>query len=49
MKKLPTFRTQEEEISFWEKHSISEYCHGLPFSEIISDKMLATIIRLAKM
>ena len=25
MKKLPTFRTQEEEISFWEKHSISEY------------------------
>lgn len=25
MKKLPTFRTQEEEIIFWEKHSISEY------------------------
>ena len=25
MKKLPTFKTQEEEISFWDKHSISEY------------------------
>ena len=25
MKKLPTFKTQEEEISFWAKHSISEY------------------------
>ena len=25
MKKLPTFRTQEEEIRFWERHSISEY------------------------
>ncbi len=25
MKKLPTFRTQEEEIIFWGKHSISEY------------------------
>jgi hypothetical protein len=25
MKKLPTFKTQEEEISFWNKHSISEY------------------------
>lgn len=25
MKKLPKFKTQEEEIKFWEKHSISEY------------------------
>ncbi len=25
MKKMPTFRTQEEEIIFWDKHSISEY------------------------
>jgi hypothetical protein len=25
MKKLPTFKTQEEEIRFWDKHSISEY------------------------
>ncbi len=25
MKKLPTFKTQEEEIRFWENHSISEY------------------------
>jgi len=25
MKKLPTFKTQEEEIRFWQKHSISEY------------------------
>lgn len=29
MKKLPTFKTQEEEISFWEKHSISEYWEEL--------------------
>jgi len=29
MKKLPTFRTQEEEINFWEKHSISEYWEEL--------------------
>ncbi len=25
MKRLPTFETPEEEIRFWEKHSISEY------------------------
>jgi hypothetical protein len=29
MKKLPTFKTKEEEISFWEKHSISEYWEEL--------------------
>ncbi len=29
MKKMPTFRTQEEEIIFWEKHSISEYWEDL--------------------
>lgn len=29
MKKLPTFKTQEEEIFFWEKHSISEYWDDL--------------------
>lgn len=29
MKKLPTFKTQEEEITFWEKHSISEYWEEL--------------------
>ena len=29
MKKLPTFKTQEEEIRFWEKHSISEYWEDL--------------------
>ncbi len=29
MKKLPTFKTQEEEIRFWEKHSISEYWEEL--------------------
>jgi predicted HicB family RNase H-like nuclease len=29
MKKLPTFKTQEEEISFWAKHSISEYWEDL--------------------
>ena len=25
MKKMPRFRTQEEEIAFWEKHSIADY------------------------
>jgi len=25
MKKLPEFKTQDEEIKFWEKHSIAEY------------------------
>ena len=29
MKKLPTFRTQKEEISFWKEHSISEYWEEL--------------------
>ncbi len=29
MKKMPTFRTHEEEISFWKKHSISEYWEEL--------------------
>lgn len=29
MKKLPTFKTQEEEIRFWERHSISEYWEEL--------------------
>ena len=25
MKKLPEFKTQDEEIKFWEKHSIADY------------------------
>ena len=25
MKRMPRFRTQEEEIAFWEKHSIADY------------------------
>jgi hypothetical protein len=25
MRKLPIFKTREDEIRFWEKHSISEY------------------------
>jgi len=29
MRKLPTFKTQEEEIKFWEKHSIYEYWEEL--------------------
>lgn len=29
MKKLPTFKTQEEEIRFWETHSIAEYWEDL--------------------
>ena len=29
MKKLPTFKTQEEETRFWKKHSISEYWEEL--------------------
>ncbi len=33
MKKLPKFKTQEEEIKFWEKHSISEYWGELEESD----------------
>jgi len=33
MKKLPTFKTQEEEIKFWGKHSISEYWEELEESD----------------
>ncbi len=29
MKRMPTFRTQEEEIIFWENHSIAEYWEDL--------------------
>lgn len=29
MKKLPEFKTNEEEIKFWEKHSIAEYWEDL--------------------
>jgi predicted HicB family RNase H-like nuclease len=29
MNKLPTFKRPEEEIRFWEKHSISEYWEEL--------------------
>lgn len=33
MKKLPTFKTQEEEIRFWERHSIAEYWEDLEESK----------------
>ena len=33
MKKLPKFKTQEEEIRFWEKHSIAEYWGELEESD----------------
>ena len=33
MKKLPKFKTQEEEIMFWQKHSIAEYWGELEESE----------------
>jgi len=33
MKKLPKFKTQEEEIRFWQKHSIAEYWGELEESD----------------
>ena len=33
MKRLPHFKTQEEEILFWEKHSIADYWDGLKESK----------------
>ncbi len=29
MKKLPHFKNEQEEIIFWEKHSVSDYWHDL--------------------
>lgn len=33
MKKIPKFKTAEEEIRFWQKHSISEYWGELEKSD----------------
>ena len=33
MKRLPQFKTQEEEIAFWEKYSIADYWDGLKESK----------------
>ena len=46
MKKLPTFRTQEEEIIFWEKHSISEYWGELEESTDMFERPKLTPVTL---
>jgi predicted DNA binding CopG/RHH family protein len=46
MKKLPTFKTQEEEIKFWEKHSIAEYWGELEESTDIFERPRLTPVTL---
>ena len=46
MKKLPTFKTQEEEIRFWEKHSISEYWEELEESNDTFERPKLTPVTL---
>jgi predicted DNA binding CopG/RHH family protein len=46
MKKLPTFKTQEEEISFWDKHSISEYWGELEESDDTFERPRLTPVTL---
>jgi predicted HicB family RNase H-like nuclease len=46
MKKLPTFKTQEEEIRFWERHSIAEYWEDLEESKDIFKRPRLTPVTL---
>jgi predicted DNA binding CopG/RHH family protein len=46
MKKLPEFKTQEEEIEFWEKHSITDYWEGLEESRDIFKRPKLTPVTL---
>lgn len=33
MKKMPEFKTEEEEVHFWDKHSLDEFDHELELIE----------------
>lgn len=46
MKKLPVFRTQEDEIKFWEKHSIADYWDELEDSKDIFKRPKLTPVTL---
>lgn len=46
MKKLPEFKTQEEEIEFWENHSIADYWDGFEESGDIFKRPKLTPITL---
>ena len=46
MKKLPEFKTQEEEIEFWENHSITDYWDGLEESRDIFKRPKLTPVTL---
>jgi predicted DNA binding CopG/RHH family protein len=46
MKKLPEFKTQEEEIEFWENHSITDYWDGLDESRDIFKRPKLTPVTL---
>lgn len=46
MKKLPTFKSPEEEIRFWEKHSIAEYWGELENSSDVFDRPRLTPVTL---
>ena len=46
MKKLPEFNTQEEEIEFWENHSITDYWDGLEESRDIFKRPKLTPVTL---
>jgi len=46
MKRLPDFKTQEEEIEFWEHHSIADYWDGLEESTDIFKRPKLTPVTL---
>jgi hypothetical protein len=46
MKKLPKFKTQEEEIEFWENHSITDYWDNLEESGDIFKRPKLTPVTL---
>jgi len=46
MKKLPKFKTQEEEIEFWENHSIADYWDNLEESGDIFKRPKLTPVTL---
>lgn len=46
MKKIPVFKTEEEEIRFWEKHSIADYWDELEEGKDIFKRLKLTPITL---
>lgn len=46
MKKLPVFKTQEEEIKFWQTHSVSEYWEDLSESNDTFERPKLTPVTL---